>query len=330
MTFFFSSLLLVAGFITLIKGADFLVEGASSLARRLGMSNLMIGLTIVAFGTSMPELLVNIIASAQGNTDIAVGNIIGSNIANTLLVLGAASLIAPLTVQTSTVWKEIPLSLLATLVLFVLLNDVLLDGTALSILTRSDGIILIAFFLIFLYYTFGMKKLEDGHSKMVHSLPMAIGFVLLGMFLLPLGGKLVVDASLAIARLLGVSEAFIALSLVALGTSLPEVVTSCIAVRKGKLDIAVGNVIGSNIFNVLWILGISAIIRPLIFSVHLNIDLFIALVSSLLLLILIQKGTIVKRFFVWRHRDQYFLVKHEGILLLLSYVAYLVFIGVRG
>jgi cation:H+ antiporter len=324
--------ILAAGFFLLIKGAGWLVEGASALAKTVGMSELMIGLTIVAFGTSMPELLVNVIASAQGNTDIAIGNVVGSNIANTLLVLGLAACIAPLYVQASTVWKEIPFSLLASVVLFIIVNDSIIDGAgSIAQISRSEGMILMAFFLIFLYYTFGMKGDSDGHAKRKLSLPIAIFYVLLGSLLLPLGGKLVVDSSSDIAIAFGFSEALIGLSLVALGTSLPEVVTACVAVYRGKVDLAVGNVVGSNIFNIFWILGLSAIIRPLAFNPVLNIDLFIVIISSVILFYLVHRGPVFRRILLfWRQRIDHTIVRHEGIALLVGYVAYLVYIGWRG
>jgi cation:H+ antiporter len=331
MTLLFSLILIVVGFFLLIKGANFLVEGASVLAHRVGVSDLMIGLTIVAFGTSMPELLVNIIASLQGNTDIAIGNVVGSNIANTFLVLGAAACIAPLYVKQSTVWKEIPLVLLSTVILFVLVNDVLIDGEFVAQISRSEGMTLIGFFLIFMYYTFGMESVKDGNKRNDMPIPSALFFILLGCIMLPLGGKLSVDASIDIALLFGVSEAFIGLSIVALGTSLPELVTACVATYRGNVDMAMGNVVGSNIFNILWILGASAIIRPLVFNPILNPDILIALFASLLLLLFIYNGPFYKRmFFLWRKRESYVLVRYEGIILLLCYFAYIVYISIRG
>ena len=332
MSLLLSFAILVAGFFLLIKGADWLVDGASAMAKAIGMSELMIGLTIVAFGASMPELLVNVIASAQGNTDIAIGNVVGSNIANTLLVLGLAACIAPIYVQTSTVWKEIPLSFLASVVLLIVVNDSIIDGAgSFAQISRSEGMILMAFFLIFLYYTFGMKGESGITTKRKLSLPIAIFYVLLGSLLLPLGGKLVVDSSSTIASHLGFSEALIGLSLVALGTSLPEVVTACVAVKRGKVDLAVGNVVGSNIFNIFWILGLSAMIRPLAFNPILNIDLLIVIASSIILFYLVHRGPMFKRVLLfWRQRIDHTIVRHEGVALLIGYVLYLVYIGWRG
>jgi cation:H+ antiporter len=332
-SFLISVIILFAGFVLLIKGADWLVEGASSLARVMGMSDLMIGLTIVAFGTSMPELLVNVIASAQGNTDIAIGNIVGSNIANTFLVLGLAAMIAPLAVQTSTVWNEIPLSALAGVALAVMVGDVLLDESMYtSVISRSEGMILLLFFFIFLYYTFGLKRgNHEEHSGKAMNTFLAIGYILAGILILPLGGKLVVDSASVLALLFGLSEALIGLSLVALGTSLPEVITACLAVYRGKTDIAVGNVVGSNIFNIFWILGVSAIIRPLAFNSVLFVDILVLMCSSVLLFYLVHNGSIHKRVFsFWRQRNEHAIVKSEGILLLVCYTAYIVYIGWRG
>jgi len=325
--------LLVAGLAFLIKGADWLVDGASGLARIIGMSELAIGLTIVSFGTSMPEFLVNIIASMQGNSDMAIGNIVGSNIANTLLILGLSTLFGTLIVRSSTVRNEIPFSLLAALVLFVVLNDVMIDGVdSLRILTRSEGIILLLFFIIFLYYTFSLRRedMGDGSDGSMSFLA-AMGYILLGGIMLPVGGKFVVDSATNLASFFGVSQAFIGLSLVALGTSLPEIFTSCVAVRKGKADIAVGNVVGSNIFNIFWIMGISAIIRPIPLNTNLNIDLIVVIIAALLLFILVQRGPVHKRpLLIFRKQPEYNLLKSEGVFLLAGYAGYFLFIGLRG
>jgi len=333
MTPLLSFFILVAGFLLLIKGADWLVEGASSIAKIFGMSDLMIGLTIVAFGTSMPELLVNVIASVQGNTDIVIGDVLGSNIANTLLVLGLAAIITPLYVRTNTIWKEIPFGILAAAVVFIAANDSLINGSgSVSIITRSEGMIMIAFFFIFLYYTFSLER-EDGKGsrKSEMSVPKAFGYVLLGCILLPIGGKLVVNAALSIARLFHVSEAFIGFSLVALGTSLPEAAAACVAAWRGKVDIAVGNVVGSNIFNIFWVLGISAMIRPLVFDPVFNADLLVVIASSMMLLFFVHKGALYRRvFFFWKKKKEFTIVAHEGIILLMGYAGYLVYIALRG
>lgn len=314
-------ILFVIGFIILIKGADALVAGASSLAKRFNISNLVIGLTVVAFGTSAPELIVNVIASFQGNTDIAIGNIIGSNIANILLILGVSSIIYPLTVKKNTVWKEIPLSLLAALMLGVLANDVLLDNASYSALTRIDGMVLIAFFIIFMYYTFGIAKAENGDAGEdieQATTAKAIAFILLGLAGLAIGGKWIVDGAVQIASSLGVSQAFIGLSIVAIGTSLPELATSAVAAYKKNSDIAIGNVVGSNIFNIFWVLGLSATIRPLPFKPASNADIGMVILASFLLFGLLFLGR--------RHK----LGKAEGIVFVLAYVAYIGFLISRG
>lgn len=281
-------LLLILGFVLLIKGADWLVDGASAVAKRFKIPDIVIGLTIVAFGTSAPELIVNLFASFQGNTEIAIGNIVGSNIANIFLILGVAGIIYPLTVKSNTVWKEIPLSLLAALVLGFMANDALLDGREYSVLSRIDGLILLSFFVIFLYYTALVAKNNREKSEQAVE-EMSFGkstlFIILGLIGLAAGGKLVVDSAVAIATWLGISQAVIGLTVVAIGTSLPELMTSAIAAFKRKADIAIGNVVGSNIFNIFWILGISAFIRPLPFNPTANIDVIMVVLASFMLFI---------------------------------------------
>jgi cation:H+ antiporter len=331
MSLLVSILLLVAGFALLIKGADWLVEGASALARSVGMSDLMIGLTIVAFGTSAPELLVNVMASLQGNADIVMGDIVGSNIANTFLVLGIAAMITSLSVQTSTVWKEIPLNLLIGIILFVMMSDMLLDGSQTAV-TRSEGVVLIGFFFVFLYYTFFMKRGNgEHHSKQSMPLSLALLLVIIGCILLPLGGKMVVTAAISIAQSMGISETLIGLTIVALGTSLPEAAAASVAAWKGKADIAIGNVVGSNIFNICWVLGISAIIRPVVPTTDLTVDLLIVIASSILLFYLVHTGPMHHRpFFFWRQHKAHLISRAEGALLLVGYVLYLVYVGMRG
>ncbi|MBU43622.1 MAG: sodium:proton exchanger [Spirochaetaceae bacterium] len=317
-------ILFLPGFYLLIKGADWLVEGASSIARRLRVSDLIIGLTIVSFGTSMPELAVNIIASFQGSADLAVSNVVGSNIANILLILGVTALVRPLTVQSSTVWKEIPFSFLAVIVLFVVANDRLLDGSESNMLSRSDGLTVMLFFAIFMYYVVNMA-LKGQADELLEELPeetlpvgKAILFTILGMIALPLGGDWIVDGAVTMARGLNVGEDIIGLSIVAIGTSLPELAASVVAARKGNSDIAVGNVVGSNIFNIFWVLGLSMSIRPIPFSKAANLDLFMVIVASLLLFLFIFVGK--------RHT----LERGQGVVFLFFYVAYLLFRGFTG
>ncbi len=315
-------ILFVIGFVLLIKGADLLVGGASSLAKRTGVSALMIGLTIVAFGTSMPELVVNLLASVQGNTDIAIGNIVGSNIANILLILGISAMIYPLAVQKGTVWKEIPFALLAVVVLMLMANDIVLDGATSSALTKIDGLVFLGFFVIFLYYVFGIAKNggenEEGEAVEVFSLGRSFAMILAGLVGLVIGGKWIVDGAVAFASSMGVSEALIGLTVVAVGTSLPELATSAVAAYKRNVDIAIGNVVGSNIFNIFWILGISSIIKPLPFAPALNFDLVaVVLVTTLLFLALfVGKRHVLER---W-----------QGGAFVAMYVAYTIFLIMRG
>ncbi|UCH19547.1 MAG: calcium/sodium antiporter [Deltaproteobacteria bacterium] len=279
--------LLVIGFAMLIKGADLLVKGASSVARRLNVSELAIGLTVVAFGTSTPELFVNLVSSFRGNSAIAIGNILGSNTANILLILGISSIIYPLSVTKGTVWKEIPFSLLAAVVLGILSNDILIDKASTSILTRTDGLIFLSFFIIFLYYTVNIATEIHGVDEHIptkqYSSPRSLVFIILGFFGLILGGKWIVDGAVTIATQLGVGQSLVGLTIVAVGTSLPELATSAMAAYKRNVEIAVGNVVGSNIFNIFFILGISALIKPLPFQATNNLDIAVVVFSSLLL-----------------------------------------------
>lgn len=316
MTYF----LFILGFVFLIKGADLLVEGSSSIAKRFGIPNLVIGLTIVSFGTSAPELLVNIVASINGASDIGIGNILGSNIANIFLILGVSALICPLAVKKNTTWKEIPLNLLAAIVLFVMANDILIDGAFKSILTRIDGIILVLFFIIFLYYTMGLamseKNGEDGYKK--GPLGKSIVMIIAGIIGLALGGQWVVNGAIQIASVFGLSEALIGLTVVAVGTSLPELATSAIAAYKGNTDIAVGNVVGSNIFNIFWVLGLSAIIKPLPFSQVINIDILVFICATLLLFVFSFTG------------GKRQIERSEGAVFIAFYILYIIFLVFRG
>jgi len=278
---------IVAGIALLAKGADWLVDGASSLAKRLGVAPIVIGLTIVAFGTSTPELVVNLVAVNTGNPAIAIGNIIGSNIANILLILGICAVIAPLTIKSGTVWKEIPFALLAVALVAVLASDAALADRLPNALDRIDGLALLALFGVFMYYTFGIAKVEGeaGDTPQSMKTSRAAGFILFGLAGLVAGGKFTVDGAVAIASALGVTDRVIGLTVVAVGTSLPELMTSVVATRKGQDDIAVGNVVGSNIFNVFFILGISAFLAPLPFSADSMRDTLVAVGATTLLFV---------------------------------------------
>jgi len=312
-----SYLLLTGGLLMLIFGSNWLVDGASSLARKLNISDIVIGLTVVAFGTSSPELVVNLIASFNGNTEIAIGNILGSNIFNILAILGITALFLPVAVKNNTVWKEIPFSILAILVVAFMANDVLIDGYEKNEISRIDGLVLLGFFSIFMGYTFVLAK-QSGPlmevEKITMSVPKAGLYVIVGLAGLFFGGRFLVMGAIDIARTLGMSESVIGLTVVAAGTSLPELATSITAALKKNSDIAIGNVVGSNIFNVFFILGTSAVIRPLTFSVQSNFDVLSALIASLLLFlfVFIGKGRKIDRL--------------EGSFFIFLYIAYTVYL----
>ncbi|MBU1044791.1 MAG: calcium/sodium antiporter [Candidatus Omnitrophica bacterium] len=313
--------LTIVGFLLLIKGADLLVDGASSLARRFNISNLVIGLTVVAFGTSTPELFVNIFASFQGNTEIAIGNILGSNIFNILFILGVSSLIYPLSVTKGTVWKEIPFSLLAAVILGALANDTIFDKAGHSMLTRIDGFVFMAFFVIFMYYIVSIAKdLGDSPQSNVKQISLVRSFFMIvgGLIGLIFGGILVQKCAVDIASNLGVSQSLIGLTIVAAGTSLPELATSAVAAYKKNSDIAIGNIVGSNIFNIFYILGISALIKPLPINTQVNTDILVLIAASMFLFFFMFTG---KR----RKLDRW-----EGVIFILFYISYVIFLIKRG
>ena len=328
------AVLLLLGIFLLIKGANWLVDGASGLAKRLGISDLIIGLTVVAFGTSMPELVVNIMSSAQGANDLAIGNVVGSNIANILLILGIAAIITPIAVKTSTVWNEIPLAFLAAMVLMLMANDRIVDHYPISELSRSDGLSFLAFFLIFLWYIVTLAK--RGEIEVVdvslakRSTIAETGLLLAGIALLILGGTMTVNGAVSIARIVGLSESFIGLTIVAVGTSLPELATSITAALRKKADIAVGNVVGSNIFNIFWILGVSAIISPLRFEAALNVDLAVTVIATALLFYAVHTGYFHHRLLFWRQRKNHIVQRADGFLMLTLYAAYIAYVAWRG
>jgi cation:H+ antiporter len=313
-------LLFIVGFAILIKGADLLVDGASSLAKKLKIPVIVIGLTIVALGTSAPELIVNIFASAQGKTEIAIGNILGSNIFNIFLILGISAIIFPLAVKKNTVWKEIPLSLLAAVAVGVVANDNLIDHVPYSAITRIDGLMFLAFFAIFMWYIYGISKSGGEEEIKIKEITIQKSFLFIGLGLvcLVLGGKWIVDGAVQIATALGVSESLIGLTIVAAGTSLPELATSATAAYKHNADIAVGNIVGSNIFNIFLILGVSAVIRPLPFSVTNNIDVLMTIAASLALFAFMFIG------------KRHLLERWQGVLFIITYVVYITFLIMKG
>ncbi|QHT71336.1 calcium/sodium antiporter [Rhodocytophaga rosea] len=307
-------LLLLVGFAVLIFGADFLVSGASSLAKRFNISELAIGLTVVAFGTSTPELIVSGIASVQGHNEVAFGNVIGSNVFNLFFILGVAGIVYPIVVQSNTVWKEIPYSLLAALVLYVLVNDVALFGKSEDVLTFWDGIILLVFFIAFLAYVMANMKQEitegEQDSIKVYGPVKTTLMIIGGLAALIAGGKFVVDSSIAIAQGFGISEKIIGLTIVAAGTSLPELATSTVAAFKKRSDIAIGNVVGSNIFNIFFILSVCSLITPIPYNKAMNFDIYVLSIGTGLLFVTMFSGRLRK------------IDRWEAILLLIGYIAY--------
>lgn len=278
------TLLVVLGFVCLTFGANWLVDGASALAKKYKVSDLAIGLTIVAFGTSAPELVVNIIGSLNGYSDIVLGNIVGSSNFNLFIILGISGLILPITVQSSTALKEIPISLFVVIVLLFLINDFRFSEP--SSLDRFDSLIMLAMFAMFLYYVFRQMKQDSNiQADFVEKPTFKIwGLIIIGLSGLVLGGQFVVINSVKIASSLGVSEKIIGLTIVAAGTSLPELVTSIVAATKKNSDIAIGNVIGSNVFNILFILSVSGMIMPIEYNPKFNLDFYILIGGTIFLL----------------------------------------------
>ncbi len=319
-------ILFVLGFVLLIKGADLLVDGASSLAKRYSLSELVIGLTIVSFGTSTPELIVNIFASFNGSSDLAIGNIFGSNIANILLILGCSALVRPLPIQRSIYFIEIPISLVATFMVGFLANANLFINTSGLWISRFDGMLLLLFFGLFMTYIFVVARgksneiSNEGVSDEIQimSVKKSVIYMALGIVALFFGGQWIVDGAVRMALAIGLSESFIGLTIVAVGTSLPELVTSMVAAKKGRADMAIGNVIGSNIFNIFWILGLSAVIKALPFDMINNMDILMLIFASTLLIFAVINGKkpMISRF--------------EGIVFIVVYAAYLTYLIFRG
>ena len=314
-------ILFAIGFYLLTKGADLLVDGSSALARRFGLSDLVIGLTIVSIGTSLPELLVNVMSSFSGASDIAIGNVLGSNIANILLILGVTVIICSVPISRGSVFNDIPMSLVAILLVGFLANASVWPFTETEGISRVDGLFLLFIFLLFMAYVVSVSMNNEASLQETDEVfkPLkSTGFIFLGCVMLFFGGKWVVDGAVHIASILGMSQKLISLTIVAIGTSLPELVTSVIAALKKKPDVAVGNVIGSNIFNALWVLGLSSTIAPLKFDKIANFDLLVVVLSTVLLLSLI----VIRRSFQ--------LVRWQGIVLVSSYVAYLIYLIDKG
>ncbi|OLS41146.1 calcium/sodium antiporter [Bacillus sp. MRMR6] len=314
-------LLLLVGFALLIKGADYFVEGASNIARTLRVSPLLIGLTIVAFGTSAPEGTVSILAALEGSADVAVGNVIGSNILNITFTVGVTAFLSPLMVESSTIRKEIPFTMLGSIVLLVLISDVALNGSNENLLTRSDGLVFLAIFSIFIYYIFEVAR--NNRTETVDDEPapktgwgkntlLTLG----GLAAIIFGGQLVVTNAVKIAFSFGMSETLVGLTIVAIGTSLPELVTSITAAMKKQSEIALGNIVGSNIFNIFFVLGTSAVISPLPVDPNIFTDMLILI-------------GVTGALFIFS-RSQLRISRGEGIILAIGYIIYLVFIIMRG
>lgn len=318
-------LLLIGGLILILLGANGLTDGAASVAKRFRIPPIVIGLTIVAFGTSAPELTVSVSSALKGSADIAIGNVVGSNIFNTLIIVGCTALFAPIIITRNTLRKEIPLCILSSIVLLICANDVFLDKASENILNRVDGLLLLCFFVIFMGYTFAIASKPATMEQQaeypvieeeteIKSLPWwkSILYIIGGLAALIYGGQLFVDGATGIARNLGVSESIIGLTLVAGGTSLPELATSIVAALKKNPEIAIGNVIGSNLFNIFFVLGCSASITPLHLSGITNFDLFTLVGSGILL-------WLFGLFFAKRT-----ITRIEGGIMILCYVAYTV------
>lgn len=313
-------ILLIVGFALLIKGADFFVDGSSNIARLLKVPPILIGLTIVAFGTSSPEATVSIIAALGDSADVAVGNVVGSNIFNITLVVGIAAFLYPLKVESETIRKEIPFTLLASAALLILMSDIALQGFSSNMISRSDGFIFLLFLSIFMYYVIeiGLKSRKNAANEPA---PKNIRWgkniliTILGLSAIIFGGDLVVDQGTKIAYSLGMSGTLVGLTIIAIGTSLPELVTSISAALKKESEIALGNIVGSNIFNILFVLGVSSAISPLAVSDKVLTDVVFMIVLTVVLLIF--------------SRTDYRVGKREGLVLAAVYTIYLVYIIIR-
>ncbi len=310
-------LLLVLGFAMLIKGADWFVDGSAGIARRMGIPQLVVGLTIVAMGTSAPEAAVSISAALKGTADIAIGNVVGSNILNIFIILGITAVICNLKIQKSTLWIEMPFMILVTVILILL-------GQTGSYVFRLEGVILLVLFVVYLTYLFILaiknknkepeeeKETESDAKSIKKKVWFQLLMIVVGGVVIVLGSNVTVDAATTIAKTIGISERFIGLTIVALGTSLPELVTSVIAARKGNADIAIGNIVGSNIFNILFVIGLSAVITPVAYPAAFLADGIIAILAGVLLFVSVLKGRELKR--VW------------GIIFLVAYAGYFVYL----
>lgn len=320
-------LILITGFGILIKGADWLVDGARKIALKFGLSELLIGITLISWGTSMPEFVVSLLAQYNNEPDLVIGNVLGSNIANILLILGATAIVRPLPVHRNTVLSEIPFSLAAALLIGFVANSALLhvEGSQLMI-NRFDGLLILLFFILFMLYVVKVAKEDQNNltqnekkaNTQTSSMTWPVVLILAGCCLLFLGGHFVVQSASKLALQMGMSASFVGLTIVALGTSLPELVTSIQAARKGSTDIAVANVIGSNIFNLLWILGFTAILSPMRFDPVSNEDIIVVIISSTLVILAMVVGR------------KLIITRSAGTLYVLLYFGYIIYLLYRG
>lgn len=313
--------LLLLGFVLLIKGADYFVDGSAAIATLLRVSPLLVGLTIVAFGSGAPEATVSIIAALEGSTDVTVGNVVGSNIINTALVIGVTAVIFPLKVESATVKKEIPLAFLASIALIVLISDQFLQNATENMITRSDGIVFLLFFSIFLYYVIEAARnsretlTEENEDTQKPTWGKNILLAIAGLAAIILGGYLVVESSTEIAIRFGMSETLVGLTIVAIGSSLPELAISISAALKKQSQMALGNIVGSSIFNILFVLGVASIITPLPVDPKIFFDVNVMIILTVVLFIY--------------SRTEYTIAKLEGLILSLVYIIYLVLIIIR-
>ncbi len=311
-------ILLIVGLLLLVKCADIFVDGSSNIAKSFGIPSLIIGLTIVAFGTSAPEAAVSITAALKGSNEISVGNVVGSNICNSLLILGVCGVFKALKAKKEVRKRDFPYYLLSALVLFIIVSEYFLTGQTIATITRTNGLILLCFLGIYMVSLFTSVKREKQDMPKEEKTKFRVKdllYILIGIIGIAAGGQFVVNGASGIATALGVSENVIALTIIAIGTSLPELVTSIIATKKGEVDLAIGNVIGSDIFNILFILGTTSVISPITLNFNTYIDIIFMLLSSLLVFIMLQKNQRIGR--------------KKGICMLAMYVIYMSYILVR-
>ncbi|CCZ82294.1 calcium/sodium antiporter [Odoribacter laneus] len=307
---------LILGFIILIYGANKLVDGGAALAFRLNIPNIVIGLTVVAFGTSTPELVVNLFSSAEKQSELALGNVLGSNIFNILGILGITALISPIAVKKATTWVEVPLALLAAFLILIMFGDNHWPTPTPYIISRTEGIVLLCFFVLFIAYTLMLAKKGEAEEIKIknYTIGKSLFWILIGLVGLIIGGRLLVKGAVQIAESLGISQRIIAITIVSIGTSLPELATSLVAARKKNVDMAIGNVVGSNIFNTFLILGVSALISPIHMSMANLPDIGMNLLSALLLFVFIFTG---------RGRQ---IERWEGFIFLFLYISYIIWL----